>query len=213
MISLQIGDVRSLPLAAGSVDLIYTDPPYLKEYLPLYGALAREAKRVLKPGGFVFAMCGGMYLNQIFRMFDDAGLDYFWEFHHFQNNDAPFIWPRRVVAKTKSVIAYSNGPGLPRVSGVQSRFDATGGAMKLYHHWGQDVGSARYYIDYFSRPGDLVVDPFVGGGSYAVACKLLGRRFIGFDVDEAALRSAAAHLEGSGALTSLPMFQNSAPEL
>lgn len=209
MISLVNGDAVSIPLASGSVDLIFTDPPYLKEYLPCYAGLAREAKRVLKPGGFVFAMCGGMYLNQIYRFFDDAGLDYFWEFHHIHNGDAPYIWQRNVVAKSKSIIAYSNGPGQPRVGGVQSRFDAIG-RMKDFHHWGQDVGSARYYIDHFSAPGDLVVDPFVGGGSYAVACKLLGRRFIGFDVDGAALESARQHVEGSGALVNLPMFANGA---
>src|SRR5687767_9745756 len=138
-----------LPFGAGTIDMIFTDPPYLKELLPCYEWLAREAARVLKPGGFVLAMCGGMYLNRIFRMFDDAGLTYFWEFHHTGYGNSSYIRARDVIAKSKSILAYSRGPGKVRVNGVQSVFEARG-KMKLFHHWGQDVGSARYYIDHFT---------------------------------------------------------------
>jgi len=55
-------DARRLPFADGSVDLIFTDPPYGRDALPLYASLAKEAARVLRPGGFVAAMCGGRYL-------------------------------------------------------------------------------------------------------------------------------------------------------
>ena len=34
-----------------SIDLIFTDPPYNEESVPLYGDLAKLAQRVLKPGG------------------------------------------------------------------------------------------------------------------------------------------------------------------
>ncbi|MEJ5200615.1 MAG: hypothetical protein WHV66_00165 [Anaerolineales bacterium] len=38
--------IRDLP--AHSVDLIFTDPPYLKAYLDLYGWLGEQAVRVLR---------------------------------------------------------------------------------------------------------------------------------------------------------------------
>ncbi len=80
-------DIQQLPIADSSIDMIFTDPPYGREFLMCYEWLARQSARVLKPGGFVFVMTGGYFLNQIFAMFDrQPSLEYFWEFHHFQNN-------------------------------------------------------------------------------------------------------------------------------
>ncbi len=39
-----------------------------------------------------------------------------------------------------------------------------------------------------SRPGDLVLDPFNGSGTTGVAAALLGRRYIGIDLDDRYLR-------------------------
>jgi len=35
----------------------------------------------------------------------------------------------------------------------------------------------------FTDPGDLVLDPFAGSGTTGVACKRLGRRFLGWEKD------------------------------
>jgi hypothetical protein len=201
---------RELPLAANSVDLIFTDPPYLREFLPCYGWLAQEAARVLRPGGFVLAMCGGLYLNQIFRVMDDAGLTFFWEYGvHLTGWASGIVWtvsfPKTTInVRNKPILAYSKGKNTPRTSTI-SLFDGTGND-KRFHSWGQDVASARYYIDCFSAPGDLVLDPFIGGGTTAVACELIGRRCVGFDLDPAALDTSAARLGQADILHNLPLF-------
>ncbi len=45
-------------------------------------------------------------------------------------------------------------------------------------------------IKLFSFEGDLVLDPFVGSGTTAVACKLTRRKCIGIDIEEAYLKIA-----------------------
>jgi site-specific DNA-methyltransferase (adenine-specific) len=43
----------------------------------------------------------------------------------------------------------------------------------------------RKILAYSSRENDIVLDPFIGSGTVAIACKEMGRHFIGFElVDE-----------------------------
>lgn len=48
-------------------------------------------------------------------------------------------------------------------------------------------GFARAVIEAFTRPGELVLDPFVGGGTSVVEAVALRRRAIGIDVNELAV--------------------------
>lgn len=52
----------------------------------------------------------------------------------------------------------------------------------------------RYMVRTYSNPGDLVLDPFMGSGTTAVACVLEKRDFIGFELDEAYFHSANKRL-------------------
>ena len=48
-----------------------------------------------------------------------------------------------------------------------------------------------------TKPGDLVLDPFLGGGSTAVAALARGRRVVGIDLDEAHLRIAMKRVDNA----------------
>lgn len=48
-----------------------------------------------------------------------------------------------------------------------------------------------------SNPGDFVLDPFMGGGTTAVACASLGRRFVGAELNETYLVLASLRLGGA----------------
>ena len=47
----------------------------------------------------------------------------------------------------------------------------------------------------FSKPGDLVLDPFMGSGTVAVSCLQYGRRFLGIEIKPAYCEVAAKRIE------------------
>jgi len=88
------------------------------------------------------------------------------------------------------VIAYArpgrmqwNGGGkAARWDSPAARWD-TGGKNK--HPTQKAISLMRALVSDFSNPGELVCDPFAGSGSTAVACKELGRRFVGWEISDA----------------------------
>src|SRR5882762_969099 len=51
------------------------------------------------------------------------------------------------------------------------------------HPTEEPVQSLKPLISAFTKPGDVVLDPFSGSGSTLVAADELGRRFVGIDLD------------------------------
>ena len=52
----------------------------------------------------------------------------------------------------------------------------------------------RMVVEASSKPGDLVLDPFVGSGTTAAVCKKLGRRCLGIDASEEYVQIARERL-------------------
>ena len=46
------------------------------------------------------------------------------------------------------------------------------------------VALPTWFIKLFTQPGDVVLDPFVGSGTTAVAALQDGRQYIGIDINE-----------------------------
>ncbi len=193
--TITTGDARerAKQIPDESIDLIFTDPPYIQKYMHLYGWLAEEGARVLKPGGFLLCYVGTYWKYTVIQ---DLGkhLDFFWDFIALNRGNRPIMWQRHILAGYKSILAFSKGkPELPR--GNILDVWVGGGEDKRYHIWGQDESTARYYIACFSKPGTMVLDPFMGGGTTAIIAKQLGRNFIGFELEGATADIARKRLE------------------
>ncbi len=58
------------------------------------------------------------------------------------------------------------------------------------------VALPAWFIKLFTKPGQLVLDPFIGSGTTAVACRQLGRHFIGMDINAEYCELARQRLRG-----------------
>jgi len=199
---LYCGDCRELAedkIAPESVDLIFTDPPYPKKFLPLYEWLAKEAARALKPNGFIIAYCGPYWKDKVMEYLN-AELQYFWDFALIHNNDTSMMWQRKVISGYKSLLCYHRKGEKPLpTTNVLGKWNGVGGD-KRFHKWGQEENSARYYIECFSKENDLVVDYFLGAGTFGVVSKKLNRQFIGFELNPGTYETVSQRIEDESIL-------------
>jgi len=64
------------------------------------------------------------------------------------------------------------------------------------HPTQKPVRLMRYLLEQVTKEGDLVLDPFVGTGTTAVACKQMKRHYIGIEIDTRYAEIAEQRLEG-----------------
>lgn len=175
-----------------SVPLIFTDPPYHRKFLPLWDELGKFAARYLREGGFLVAYSGTRHLNECMKALNRE-LNWYWLVTLiFPHDEKGSDLHRKIIYCYRPLLVFAKGKPV-RDLYLKDVFYGTG-KEKGWHHWQQDIAPAQYYIRELTTPGDLVVDPFVGGGTFAVAAKLLRRRFLGCDVDECAVNRSRTRL-------------------
>ncbi len=208
-IKLICGDSMQLAeqyIEKGSVDLIFTDPPYLKKYLHLYSKLGESAKELLKPDGFLIAWYGTYWKDKVIASLGQH-LEFFYDFILRHRGNTTVLWQKKIISGYKSLLCYrqKGSKALPKTNVLGC---ITGlGSDKRFHKWGQDENTTRYYIECFSKENDLIVDFFVGGGTVPYVCKHINRRFIGFESDKESFIAACQRIdETAGASPQKELF-------
>jgi ParB family chromosome partitioning protein len=198
-IAIRHGDFREvLGDLRGQVDAIITDPPYLSEYIPLYGELAKLAAELLRPHGVLVVMTPHLHLLEVGNRMTPH-LRYRWICTYYMGDTKANVSAAKIATSWKPLLVFT------RTDAENLRFvcsdyfsaahNTADGVQKELHHWQQSLDGFTEIVQRFTEPGDLVVDPFLGSGTTALACLQLGRRFIGCDLDADAVAIARRRVQ------------------
>ncbi|MDQ6866903.1 MAG: DNA methyltransferase [Pseudomonadota bacterium] len=190
-----------------SVDLVVTDPPYLVNYRDRSGrtikndnggsagvlAVFSDAYRVLKPNSFCVCFYGWNRVDEFFSAWRRAGFrpvgHIVWQKNYASSTG--FLQSRHEQAYLL-IKGNPDRPGKP-IADVRA-WEYTGNKA---HPTEKAVSILTPLIQAFSKRGDLVLDPFSGSGSTAVAAALSGRRYIGIELEDRYCRHARTRLAGA----------------
>lgn len=181
------GDSQYMPLMIpeNNIDLVFTDPPYPKKYKHTFQYLADYCPDLMKDGASLVTITPHYLLPEVIEMFKDR-LKYRWILNMDQEDGQHPRMAMGIEVMWKPMLwyvkrAYPSGRGFLRDKVKIPK------PSKEHHEWEQSIEWCMYYIERLCPKGGLVLDPYVGSGTTAIACKLLGRNFIGIDNDKNAL--------------------------
>jgi len=179
-------------LATGSVTLIVADPPW--NSAQAWADLGPFAARVLVPNGIVVAYIGNRHCFDALDRLREHLTPIRLAFLPVLHRDA---WDPEVKCDEGGsfIAVFAKGrfdPPRPWRSVVPGAVDGR------WHPYERPLENVKHYVSAFSEPGDLVVDPFLGGGTTAVACAELDRCFVGCEVDLNAFEAVTARIRALG---------------
>jgi hypothetical protein len=163
-----------------SVNLVLTDFPYGAVFLDQLEALAALTQRVLGEGGLFVTYTGKFYLPQVIAAFTKY-LTYRWMSASVWDGDPNLLCSFNVISRWKPILIYSKGGWVNR--GRWPDVLHENHKEKNWHPWQQPLEEAKCLLSYFSKPGDMVIDPCGGSFTNAEASLRLSRRFVGCDQD------------------------------
>lgn len=183
----------------GSVDMVLTDPPYGMAFQSGH----RKIKHKIMKGDQNLEWLDD-FVDEIFRVSKNNTAHYmFCSFHHIdkfkqaiekkfkvkniltwvKNNTSMGDLKGDFAPKTEFIIFFHKGRRL--INGKRDpnvlEFKKTRNEL---HPTQKPVDMTEYLIGKFSDEGDLILDPFMGSGTTAIACLNTDRQYIGFELDK-----------------------------
>lgn len=188
------------------VDFILTDPPYLVKYRSRDGRTVtnddiskwllpafREMHRVLRRDAFCVVFFGWTQGDKFISAIRQSGL----------NAVGHIVFQKKYASKVR-FLRHQHEQALLLIKGrppapqhplpdiLQWKYSGN-----RFHPTQKPVQALLPLVDCFSRPGDLVLDPFCGSGSSLVAAKARDRRVLGIELDPVYAQTAVNRLNGA----------------
>jgi site-specific DNA-methyltransferase (adenine-specific) len=182
--------IKSIP--NNSIDAVVTDPPYgLNKNgvrndadLSLFYNIMPECDRILKDDSFFITFFSTKCLPQLFK---NNKFNYFWQIVLY----CPEGRVRSPIGYTKYMSCFIFKKGKPKIiRWNKDIFIDTPGKMVepdegyIDHPTPKPKHFIKEILKMFTKDNDLILDPFIGSGSTAIACLQLNRKFIGFEIED-----------------------------
>jgi len=199
------------------VDAVVTDPPYgigfnyetkeintnPEDYWKWLKPIYLECMRVLKKGGFIAIWQANKYFKHFWKWYGDDIRIYAGCKNFVQLRKTPINYGFDPI-----VIKYKNGanplcPTNPKRSvdffvANTAKFVTEVNSLAGKHPCPRPIDQTKELIDNFVIEKGLVLDPFIGSGTTAVACKLLKREYIGFELSPEYFKIATERIDKTG---------------
>ena len=187
--------MRNMP--GQSVDMILTDPPYGMQYQSNYRKnkysriigddqldwlpeFMELADYVLSENSCLYLFCSFHNID-VFKQAVESKFKLknilTWE----KNNHSLGDLRGNFAAKTEFILFAQKGRVLINGNRVPNIFKFAK-TLNRNHPTEKPVNLCAFLMEKFSRPGDVVFDPFMGSGTTGVACLKTGRKFIGAEL-------------------------------
>ena len=195
-----------------SVDMILTDPPYrvtargnagnsggmLKKKLSMQGKIFNhndikpieyipEFYRVLKDGSHCYIMTNHINLQEILNTATECGFKFVKSLIWNKGNK---IMGQYYMSQFEYILFFRKGKGKKiNKCGTADILNVPNKKTKgvdgnNIHDTEKPIDLMKILIENSSKENEIVLDPFFGIGTTALACKELNRNFIGFELDE-----------------------------
>lgn len=200
---------RMSEIPDGSVDMVFTDPPYRTISGGTSSTHAQGWKtsvlskndgkifaqndvtissymehffRVLKPGSHCYVMTNNLNLRNLLNVAEEIGF----KFHNLLAWRKNTCTANRWYMKELELVCLFYKRPAQRINNAGSKqiFEFDNPRMKR-HPTEKPVELIQHYIENSTQQGGLVLDPFAGSGSTAVAAQRVNRRWISCEMDAA----------------------------
>ena len=183
----EISDTDEVPTLVKKGKLFNNNDIEFEEWLP-------EIYRVLKQGTHCYIMINPRNLKDLWEEAEKVGFMFqnilVWD----KGNATPNMYYmnayENILMLRKGKAKYINDMGTTNLISIKN-------VKKKWHPTEKPVELMEILIENSTSKGDVVLDPFMGSGSTGVACKELGREFIGIEIDKKYYDIAEKRMSGT----------------